>query len=225
MHNIFCYFLNYPPTSLTHPLSGSLSRIPISSPPPPLLGTRRRCLSLSRRRRRRLSLARVADASPSRVVATFLLALSLSPLTRPQFHSPAGGSGARRLELQCQQLWHDQGDDCSLMPPPFARSDDSSKLCGTAWPTTRPRPHRCRLPTTRRRSRPAGNMHRRGPSPAASAGQETRTPTHSATSASPSTVSASATSPGSHIADDVHDGQWNDGGQVVAVGGAGHERK
>ena len=23
----------------------------------------------------------------------------------------------------------------------------------------------------------------------------------------------------------VHDGQWNDGGQVVAVGGAGHERK
>ena len=24
---------------------------------------------------------------------------------------------------------------------------------------------------------------------------------------------------------DVHDGQWNDGGQVVAVGGAGHERK
>ena len=24
---------------------------------------------------------------------------------------------------------------------------------------------------------------------------------------------------------DVHDGQWNDGGQVVAVGGAKHERK
>ena len=24
---------------------------------------------------------------------------------------------------------------------------------------------------------------------------------------------------------DVHDGQWNDGGQVVAVGGAGHEGK
>ena len=24
---------------------------------------------------------------------------------------------------------------------------------------------------------------------------------------------------------DVHDGQWNDGGRVVAVGGAGHERK
>ena len=24
---------------------------------------------------------------------------------------------------------------------------------------------------------------------------------------------------------DVHDGQWNDGEQVVAVGGAGHERK
>ena len=24
---------------------------------------------------------------------------------------------------------------------------------------------------------------------------------------------------------DVHDGQWNDGGQVVAVGGAGHEIK
>ena len=24
---------------------------------------------------------------------------------------------------------------------------------------------------------------------------------------------------------DIHDGQWNDGGQVVAVGGAGHERK
>ena len=24
---------------------------------------------------------------------------------------------------------------------------------------------------------------------------------------------------------DVDDGQWNDGGQVVAVGGAGHERK
>ena len=24
---------------------------------------------------------------------------------------------------------------------------------------------------------------------------------------------------------DVHDGQWNDGGQVVAVGGARHERK
>ena len=24
---------------------------------------------------------------------------------------------------------------------------------------------------------------------------------------------------------DVHDGQWNDGGQVVAVGGAVHERK
>ena len=23
----------------------------------------------------------------------------------------------------------------------------------------------------------------------------------------------------------VHDGQWNDGGQVVAVGSAGHERK
>ena len=23
----------------------------------------------------------------------------------------------------------------------------------------------------------------------------------------------------------VHDGQWNGGGQVVAVGGAGHERK
>ena len=23
----------------------------------------------------------------------------------------------------------------------------------------------------------------------------------------------------------VHDGQWNDGGQVVAVGGAGHEGK
>ena len=23
----------------------------------------------------------------------------------------------------------------------------------------------------------------------------------------------------------VHDGQWNDGGQVVATGGAGHERK
>ena len=23
----------------------------------------------------------------------------------------------------------------------------------------------------------------------------------------------------------VHDGQWNDGGQVVVVGGAGHERK
>ena len=24
---------------------------------------------------------------------------------------------------------------------------------------------------------------------------------------------------------DVHDGQWNDGGQVVAVGGAGYEGK
>ena len=24
---------------------------------------------------------------------------------------------------------------------------------------------------------------------------------------------------------DVHDGQWNDGGLVVAIGGAGHERK
>ena len=24
---------------------------------------------------------------------------------------------------------------------------------------------------------------------------------------------------------DVHDGRWNDGGQVVAVDGAGHERK
>ena len=24
---------------------------------------------------------------------------------------------------------------------------------------------------------------------------------------------------------DVHDGQWNNGGQVVAVGGAEHERK
>ncbi|XBH81516.1 hypothetical protein VPH35_107079 [Triticum aestivum] len=62
---------------------------------------------------------------------------------------------------------HGQGDDCSPTPPPSARSDDSSKLCGTACaerraaraplpqpsacPTTRPRPHCCRRPATRRR--------------------------------------------------------------------------
>ncbi|XBJ19736.1 hypothetical protein VPH35_010675 [Triticum aestivum] len=79
----------------------------------------------------------------------------------------AGRSDAGRLDLQAEQLRHGQGDDCSPTPAPSARSDDSSKLCGTACaerraaraplpqppacPTTRPRPHCCRRPATRRR--------------------------------------------------------------------------
>ncbi|VAH44185.1 unnamed protein product [Triticum turgidum subsp. durum] len=125
-----------------------------------------------------LSLTRITGASPSRAVVASPLAQSLSPLmcrgtvTRPHRH--------------------DQGDNSSPTPPPSARSNDNSKLCGTAcsercaagapppqppaWPTTRPRPHRCRRPATRPHARPARSTRHRGPPPAASAGQETETP-------------------------------------------------
>ncbi|XBI22527.1 hypothetical protein VPH35_063542 [Triticum aestivum] len=106
---------------------------------------------------------------------------------------------------------HDQGDNSSPTPPPSARSDDSSKLCGTACaerraagaPPPQPvhvpiaaagRPHdltlvqlEARAVVARLRLLQQAKKPKRPPRPA--------------TSASPSTVSASATSPGSRIAD------------------------